>query len=130
MLLVDSTIYIDWFRHRVDPRPMLEPWIKARAIAICGIIRAEVIRGVIHPGQKAKISALFELLEDIPTDSALWREVAELAWRLDRHGAVLPLTDIAIAACAIRIGAKLITADEHFSKISGLSLSRQVPRLA
>ncbi len=130
MLLVDSTIYIDWFRRRVDPRAMLEPWIKARTLAICGIIRAEVLRGVIHPGQKAKIGALFDLLEEVPTDSELWREATELAWQLDRQGTVLPLTDIAIAACSLRIGATLITTDEHFSKISGLSTRREVPRLA
>ena len=130
MLIVDSTIYIDWFRRRVDPRPILEPWIKARALAICGIIRAEVIRGVIHPGQKTKISALFDLLEDVTTDSTLWHEVAELAWQLDRQGIRLPLTDIAIAACSLRVGARLITADEHFSKIPGLSTGRELPCLA
>jgi predicted nucleic acid-binding protein len=129
MLLVDSTVYIDWFRRRVDPRSMLEPWIKGRAIAICGLIRAEVIRGVIHTGQKAKINELFDLMEEVPTDSGLWREVAEMAWRLDRQGTVLPLTDVAIAACALRIGASLITTDEHFSKIPGLDTLREMPHL-
>jgi len=81
------------------------------------------------PDQKTKINALFDLLEDIPTGPALWREVSELAWRLDRHGTVLPLTDVAIAACSMRVGARLITTDEHFSKISGLSIGHQVPRL-
>ena len=130
MLLVDSTVYIDWFRRRVDPRPMLEPWIKARALAICGIIRAEVIRGVLHPGQKAKICALFDLLEEVPTDADLWHEAAELAWRLDRQGNVLPLTDIVIAACTLRVGAALITTDEHFAEIPGLRTRRELPRLA
>lgn len=129
MLLIDSTVYIDWFRRRVDPRPMLAPWIKGRAVAICGIIRAEVIRGVIHPGQRAKIEVLFDILEEVPTDSTLWREVAETAWRLDRQGITLPLTDIAIAACSLRIGASLITTDEHFSRISGLNILREMPRL-
>jgi predicted nucleic acid-binding protein len=129
MILVDSTIYIDWFRRRIDPRPLLVPWIKARAVSICGIIRVEVIRGVVRPDQKAKICALFDLFEEVPTDSDLWREVTELAWRLDRQGTVLPLTDIAIAVCSLRTGATLITTDEHFGKISGLSTRREVPLL-
>jgi predicted nucleic acid-binding protein len=130
MLLIDSTIYIDWFRRRIDPRSILEPWIKARAVAICGIIRAEVLRGVIHPGQRNRIGALFDLLEEVPTDSGLWREVSDLAWQLDRRGVVLPLTDVAIAACSLRAGASLITTDEHFSSISGLNTLRAIPRLA
>ncbi len=129
MLLVDSTIYIDWFRRRVDPRSLLEPLIKARTLAVCGIIRAEVIRGIIHPGQKAKIHAFLDLLEDITIDSAMWREIAELAWRLDRKGYMLPLTDIAISACALRLGATLITLDEHFSIVPDLHTARTLPRL-
>jgi hypothetical protein len=38
--------------------------------------------------------------------------------KVDRQGTMLPLTDIAIASCAFRTGATLITAitaDEHFS---------------
>jgi len=57
---------------------MLEPWIKARSLAICGIIRAEVVRGVLHPGQKAKTCALVGLLVEVPTDAGLRREVAGL----------------------------------------------------
>jgi predicted nucleic acid-binding protein len=129
MLLIDSTIYIDWFRHRIDPLPLLQPFVKARTLAICGVIRAEVVRGVICPEQKMKIHALFNLLEDIAIDSEMWHEIAELAWSLDRRGIVLPLTDIVIAGCALRMGATLVTTDEHFSKISRLKILRTLPDL-
>jgi len=48
---------------------------------------------------------------------------------MDRQGNVLPLTDIAIGACALRIGAKIITTDEHFAEINGLRTLRELPRL-
>jgi len=76
-----------------------------------------------------RIEALFDILEEVPTDSTLWREVAETAWRLDRQGIVLPLTDVGIAACSLRIGASLVTTDERFSKISDLKTLREMPRL-
>jgi len=129
MLLVDSTIYIDWFRRRVDPRPLTEPFIKARTLAVCGIIRAEVIRGIIHPAQKTRVHDFLDLLEDIPLDSTMWSDIAELAWGLDRKGHMLPLTDIAISSCALRSGATLITLDEHFSKVPNLHTARSLPRL-
>lgn len=130
MLLVDSTIYIDWFRQRIDPRPLVEPFIKARTLAVCGIIRAEVIRGIIRPDQKTKIHAFFSLMEDITIDSAMWQEIAELSWSLDRKGIMLPLTDIAISCCALQTDATIITTDEHFSKIPDLKTRRALPHLA
>lgn len=128
MILIDSTIYVDWFRRRVEPGEIVGPWIRARELAICGVIRAEVIRGVVHARQKARIEELFDALEETPTDHALWNDAVDLAWALDRRGVVLPLTDIVIAACALRSHAILITTDDHFLKIPGLKTLRDVPR--
>jgi predicted nucleic acid-binding protein len=127
VILVDSTVYIDWFRQRIDPRPLLESFIKARSLAVCGIVRAEVVRGIIRPAQKMRVDALFDLMEDIAFDSSMWRQIVELSWRLDRQGDVLPLTDIAIACCALCTDSIVITTDEHFKKISNLKISRSLP---
>lgn len=128
MLLIDSTIYVDWFRRRIEPREIIEPWVRARALAVCGAIRMEVIRRVINPRQKARVGELFDALEEITTDSALWDAAAELAWTLDRKGIVLPLTDLVIAACACRSSATLVTTDFHFSKIPELNTLQDVLR--
>jgi hypothetical protein len=60
------------------------------------------------------MEAFFDLLPEIPTDGQLWHAVNELAWKLDRKGCVAPLTDIAIACCAQRAGATLISTDAQF----------------
>jgi len=129
LILIDSTIYIDWFRRRVELQPVLEPWVRARAVASCGVIRAEVLRGILHPLQKERLSAFFDVLEEVPTESRVWRESAELAWELDRKGSVLPLTDVVIATCARSVGAAVVTLDGHFSKIPGLKVFAAVPPL-
>jgi predicted nucleic acid-binding protein len=49
-----------------------------------------------------------------------------LAWELDREGEVLPLTDVAIAACAKRVGATVITTDLHFAKVPGLKVRAEL----
>jgi predicted nucleic acid-binding protein len=43
-----------------------------------------------------------------------------LAWELDRQGDVLPLTDLVIASCALRIDAAVLTLDHHFALVPGL----------
>ena len=128
MILVDSTAYIDWFRKRVDIRKTLGPWINARALAICGIIRAEVLRGILNPKQKATLEDFFDILEEVPTDHQLWREAGDLAWELDRKGIVLPVTDLVIAACGKRVNATIISLDAHFSKIPRLKVREDIPR--
>ncbi|PYV18193.1 MAG: hypothetical protein DMG07_04435 [Acidobacteria bacterium] len=126
MILVDSTIYIDWLRGRVEPLGVLEPWVQTHSAFTCGVIRAEVVRGVLDAHQKIRTHELFDLLQDIPTDARLWVEASELAWTLDRQGVVIPLTDVVIAACARRAAATVITTDKHFSRIPGLSVRATV----
>ncbi len=126
MILIDSTVYIDWLRHRADLGGTLGPLINARALATCGIVRTEVVRGILNLKQKARLEELFDLLEEVPTDHEVWREAGDLAWELDRKGLILPLTDIVIAICAMRIGATVITRDKHFARIPKLKVRQDV----
>ena len=57
-------------------------------------------------------------------NSAAWDEVWNLAWQLDRQGRVLPLTGLAIAVCALRSGASVLTSDAHFHQIPKLHVIR------
>ena len=49
-----------------------------------------------------------------------WREAADLAWKLDRMGKILPSTDLVIAVTAISVGATVISVDRHFWEVPGL----------
>ena len=128
MILVDSTHYIDWLRKRIDFARLLEPWVRSRSLCLCGVIRVEVIRGILNPNQKARVEEFFDLIPEVPTDSALWRDVATLAWKLDRDGKVLPLTDLIISAVALKVGATVVTSDRHFWEVPGLERRNDLPR--
>jgi predicted nucleic acid-binding protein len=86
----------------------------------CGIVRIEVLRGVIKPKARAELTHFFDIVPEIPLTPALLRETAELAWTLDRQGQVLPLTDLVIATGAKCAGAVVITEDPHFRQIPSL----------
>jgi predicted nucleic acid-binding protein len=128
VILVDSTVWIEWLRTRVEPHRILAPWIQTRAAAICGVVRVEVLRGVICAEQKARLEDLFDLLDDIPTDARAWVEATNLAWQLDRRGLVIPLSDLVIATCARRVQATVVTTDRHFSHIPGLAVRTSLPQ--
>jgi predicted nucleic acid-binding protein len=127
MLLVDSTIYIDLLRSRQDPAQALKPWLFRDEVLCCGVIRCEVLRGIRNDRVRGRMQALFEVMLNIATDDSIWDDTARLAWTLDRRGAVLPLTDLLIADCALRAEASVISTDEHFREIPNLHVLTALP---
>lgn len=108
------------------PLRLLEPIAHARDVATCGIVRAEVARGIRDKGLLKKFRARWDVMLNVPLDNRLCLEAEHLAWQLDRRGVVLPLTDIFIACCARRIGAVVLTFDKHFSHIPGLRCADRI----
>jgi predicted nucleic acid-binding protein len=119
-VLVDSNVFIDLMKHRGDPAPWLYRWAGIRNLAICGMVRLEVLRGVKSPKAYRKLNDFMDVMVNIPASNRLWDEAAELAWKLDRTGLVIPATDVVIAASALVIGATVLTSDAHFHRIEGL----------
>ena len=63
---------------------------------------------------------------NVPTDNRLWEQTEQMLWELDRQGIVLPLTDVVIACCALRIDAVVLTYDKHFSQMPGVRTTQQL----
>lgn len=94
----------------------------ARDLAVCGVVRCEVGRGLRERRVLRHFQAFWDVMINVPTDEQLWDRVAETLWQLDRKGLVLPLPDVVIGCCARRIGATVLTTDAHFSSIPGVQL--------
>ena len=116
--LVDSSVFIALLRQGED----VPAWIGRRLedAYICGMIRLEVLRGVRAPAVRDRLEAFMDVMCNVLTDDRLWKASAELGWELDRKGVTLPGPDLVIAACALRAGVPVLTADRHFSMIPGL----------
>lgn len=121
-VLVDSNVLIDVIRNYGDPAPVLLGWAGNRNLATCGMVRVEVLRGVVSRKAHRSTSDFFDVMINVPCGGPLWNDAADLAWRLDRKGIVIPGTDVVIAACAMRIGAAILTSDAHFGRIDGLEV--------
>lgn len=108
------------------PLRELMPIALSRDIATCGVVRCEVARGIRDPAVLRKFRARWDVMLYVPTNNALWREAEDLLWQLDRRGVVLPLADVVIACCARRIGAVVLTHDEHFQHIPGIRATDRI----
>jgi predicted nucleic acid-binding protein len=123
-MLIDSSFYIDALRHRRLLPLLLRDRLVAGKLWTCGVIRVEVLRGIHNDAIKTDLGLMFDVMNDIPTDGDLWQSTAELAWKLDRKGIVLPVSDLVIASCALQADIPLLTVDHDFGRIPGLKTCR------
>ena len=119
-ILVDSPVYIGLMREGKDPRQVLAPWLRAGRLYNCGVVRAEVLRGMREEKRYAQMEQFFDITPEVPTDPKAWRKASEIGWTHRRKGKWPPLTDIVIAACALRLGLTLVSPDKHFLDIPSL----------
>jgi predicted nucleic acid-binding protein len=125
-VLADSSYYLRLLREDRDPLKALTLAAATRDVAICGVIRCEVGRGIRHLHILQRFRKAWDVMINVQTDPRIWEEAETMLWHLDRSGTVLPLPDLVIAACAKRIGAIVLTFDEHFQKIPGIRAVRQL----
>lgn len=128
-ILVDSCIYITLSKRGLDPSRELMGSLDLVDIATCGMVRLEVIRGIALPKVRAHMNAFFDVMQNVPTDNALWEHACELGWQVTRKGHNMPAQDIIIAACAIRADAAVLTYDRHFDAITGLQVVHSIDDL-
>lgn len=120
VVLVDSSVFIGLLREGRDPALELVSRAATTDLATCGMVRMEVLRGIIGPKPRRAFEAFLSVLRNVPTDNRLWEEAAQMAWTLDRKGVTLPAQDILIACSALRIDAAVLTWDRHFFDIPDL----------
>jgi predicted nucleic acid-binding protein len=126
-VLVDSNVYIGLLNRRLDPAKCLLQWANGRGLVICGMVRLEVIRGLKSLRARQNLSALMDVMVNVPSDNRLWSDATALAWSMDRKGFAISGPDALIAASALRLGAAVMTSDAHFSRIDGLRVIAPPP---
>ncbi len=125
-VLVDSCFYIQQKRNGFDPLRLLALTAAQRDLVTCGVVNCEVGRGVREPRVLERFQRFWDVMINVPTDHRLWNETLSLAWMLDRRGIFLPLTDVLIACCAKRVGAAVLTLDQHFYQIPDLHVMAEL----
>ena len=128
-VLVDSCVFITLLKTGRDPGRELLGRIDSTDLATCGMVRLEVIRGLATPRARQGMDAFFDVMQNVPTDNKLWEDACELGWKVTRNGNNMPAQDIIIAACALRVGAAVLTHDGHFDHIPGLRVLHALDEL-
>ena len=117
MILADSCVIIDYLR---NPTPEAKKIFSRNEIAICGVVKAEVLRGAASSSQLSKLEKALECFENIPFVEEYWADLAQMLNNLKILGVAVPFQDAMIALLAIKSGALLWTADKHFQLIKSV----------
>ncbi len=121
-ILVDTTIWIEFFRQGSKIGEPLEGLLVENGIWTCGIVLFEILQGIKSEGEKSKILTLLAGLPYVEMTKALWQKAAVLSASLRKRGVSLPLSDIFIATIAIENDLSVFTLDNHFAQIPNLKL--------
>jgi predicted nucleic acid-binding protein len=98
----------------------VDPLLDDDRAAITGMILAEILQGFRRDDQADWVASSLNGLHTLEPTWDDWRYVAKLGRQLIASGHRLPLTDLAIAAIALRNDCFVLTTDPHFDLIAGL----------
>ena len=121
-VLVDTNIWIEFFRPRSEYGRLVENLLTDNAVWICGIVMFEVLKGIRSEEEKSKILSIFEILPYTEMKKTLWSRASELSVYLRKKGLNLPNSDIFIATIALEQNQYIFTLDKHFNQIPNLKL--------
>jgi len=124
-ILVDTTIWIEFFRGKSKIADHLEMLLTENPVWTCGVVMFEVLQGIKSEGEKNKILSILAILPYVEMTKRLWQSAAELSILLKKKGVILPLSDIFIAAIAIENDLSIYTLDHHFTQIPNLKLYKE-----
>ena len=111
MILVDTNIIIDFWN---NPTAASAKIFSENDIALCGVIKTELLRGRKSVNDFAQIQTTLEdfyYLNFVEND---WIALAKQFITLKKNGLVVPFQDAMIAFLAIKYGCEVWTNDKHF----------------
>jgi predicted nucleic acid-binding protein len=116
LVLIDSCIWVPFFnRPQSDVKRTVDALLDEDRVALIGPILAEVLRGFRQDAHADWVASALRGVRylDIAWDD--WRSVARLGRHLAARGQQLPLSDLVLAAVALRWDCAVYTSDPHFN---------------
>lgn len=114
MILVDTSVWIDFFRTRTETvHPLAVLLSERNRVCICGLVRQEILQGVRRAKSLTSTKRLLSYLPFLPTSEAMYDRAAEIFQRAARSGLTIPTVDATIAAIALEHRVELYTNDHR-----------------
>ena len=123
-MLVDTSVWIDFFRDRTAAVALVGQLARWHAAVICGTVLQETMQGARTERELKFLRTQMALWHFAPEQPEDFSQAAAIYARLRWQGVTIPPADCLIAAVALRGDFVLFTTDAHYPRISGLKLHR------
>ena len=114
MILVDTSVVIDYVRGKDAKLVSLLPTL---AVAVCGIVRAELLYGSRRTNGSNALLTLLNTFQQLPIPDSVWDTVGDNPAGLRAAGITVPFQDVVLATIAIENDIELWTRDTQFTMI-------------
>lgn len=120
--VIDTSCWIEAMRQRGDEsvRGDVAALLESGAARFTDMVRLELSNGLAGAAQRKFLRDLEDLVETVPTTTAVWSTARALAGRARAEGVTVPATDLLVFATARVHGARLLHRDAHFDLLAGL----------
>jgi tRNA(fMet)-specific endonuclease VapC len=122
MLLVDSSIWIDFLRNKDGEHAALTIALREGSALICPVVWVEICSGIRGKREELICQHIKDLCPSLEMDAEVWSTAVALGRTARQSGLNCPLADILIAACARRHGVGLMHRDKHLAILETLSI--------
>jgi predicted nucleic acid-binding protein len=120
-IFVDTCIWASFFTRATSREKLtLDQLLAQDRVALIGPVVAEILRGFRRNEQAEWAASRLRLAHYMETDWNDWCRAAQLGRKQASLGHDLPITDLVLAAVALRLNASIYTTDPHFDGIQGL----------
>lgn len=121
-IIADTSVWIEYFKGNAKIAAFLEENLLNENIYINGIIIAELLECIKTQKEAEAISSAISTVPYLETGYDNWIFSGNLSASLRKKGITLPLSNIIIAAAAIKNGMSIATLDRHFMQIQEVKL--------
>ena len=122
LVLIDTCIWVPFFnRPHSEEKQNVDALLDDDRAALIGPIATEILQGIPREPQAAYIASLLRGLRWLEMEWEDWIEAARLGRRCAANGHRLPLSDLILAAVAIRCDAEIYTSDPHFDLLADVA---------
>ncbi|MCE5252097.1 PIN domain-containing protein [bacterium] len=113
-VLVDTSIWIEFFRGKENIRLVVENLLDNRLICCTGLIMGELLQGAKTEKEICVLKDFLDCFEFLPEKTEQWLQAGRLSFDLRRKGITVGLSDCFLAVLAVHHNVSIFTRDDHF----------------
>ena len=119
--LVDTSVWIDFFRGIASIKEFLTKLIARDRVFTAGPVLFELLQGIRSAEEREQVKEALLSLNFLEITPADWEGAALISRELRSKGITIPMTDLLLAQLARTHDLEIISLDPHFDQIPGIA---------